>query len=51
MSANSLGVGMGEQTHSQPSIYVVISHVSLTLCAQLKVCLIIIFLIFGGVQK
>ena len=32
-------------------IHVVITHVLLVFCACLKVCLTIIFLFYGGVQK
>ena len=37
--------GQSRDTH------VVMSHVLFTFCARLKVCLTIIFLVYGGVQK
>ena len=37
--------GQSRDTH------VVISHILFTFCARLKVCLTIIFLVYGGVQK
>ena len=41
-------LGQGGQSHDT---HVVISHDLFTFCARMKVCLTIIFLVFGGVQK